>query len=276
MLSSTRKTLAPRAPGAPHRPAGQRSTAALAVRRLLVIAVLIAVWQVCVLSGIAPALLPRMDDVAVAFVTILTRAEFWQALLQTVSAALAGVAIATVVGVPLGLLLGAIPVAERSARLVLDFGRSFPVIAVLPVLILVLGATWRMEVLVVALAAVWPILVQSLDGAKQMTSSAREMTRSYKIPPFLAFRRVLLPSALPMISTGLRIAIAIAILVAVAVEILSQTPGLGRLITLAQGGARWDLAIAYLILIGAFGWAVTSFLAWAESRLLRWNRRDEA
>jgi len=240
------------------------------------VAILLGAWQVAVVTGVAPGLLPTVDSVAVAFFGIFARPEFWQALLQTISAALAGVGIASAVGVPVGLLLGSIPVAERASRLVLDFGRSFPVIALLPVLILVMGASWRMEVLVVSLAAVWPILVQSLYGAQQMTSASREMIRSYRIPRALAFQRVLLPGALPMISTGLRIAVAIALLVAVAVEVLSQTPGLGRLITLAQGGNRWDLAVAYLVLIGLFGWAVTSALAWAESRLLRWNRQGEA
>ncbi|MBF0672542.1 MAG: ABC transporter permease subunit [Salinibacterium sp.] len=276
MKSRTQQTSPERGRRSSRRQAAARgSKAAVVVRRIVAIALLLVLWQVAVLTGIAPGLTPRVDRVALALIEILGRADFWLALLQTVSAALTGVAIATVVGVTIGLLVGSIPAAGRAVGLILDFGRSFPTIALLPVLILVIGANWRMEVLVVSLAAVWPILVQSLYGAQQMTSAASEMTRSYRIPPLLKFRRVLLPSALPMISTGIRIAVAISILVAVGVEVLSQTPGLGRLITLAQGGGRWDLAFAYLFLIGCFGWGVTALLARAEGRLLRWNRLGE-
>lgn len=275
MTSATQEASPPRERRAVRRQRGRSAKGAVIVRRIVAIAILIALWQVAVMIGLAPGLTPDPGSVAVALIEILTRADFWLALLQTVSAALTGVVIASVVGVVLGLALGSMPAAARAVGLLLDFGRSFPVIALLPVLILILGASWRMEVLVVSLAAVWPILIQSLYGAQQMTSAAREMTRIYRIPPFLRFRRVLLPSALPMIATGIRIAVAISILVAIGVEVLSQTPGLGRMITLAQGAGRWDLAFAYLGLIGCFGWAVTALLARAEDRLLRWNRLGE-
>lgn len=247
----------------------------LALRRVLAIGVVALAWQIVVVLGLAPAQVPRVEEILSALMGALGAANFWISLWQTVSAALAGVAIATAVGIPLGLVIGALPAVERSSRLLLDFGRSFPVLALIPMLILALGATWRMEVLVVALAAIWPILVQSLYGARQVDPSVTAMVQCYQIPRGLWFFRVLLPSSMPYIATGIRISIAISILVAIGVEVLSQTPGLGRLITLAQGGSRWDLAFAYLFLIGLFGWAVTAGVARAEARLLRWNRRDQ-
>ena len=90
----------------------------------------------------------------------------------------------------------------------------------------------------------------------------------------LWFRRVLLPTASPFIATGIRISASIAILVAVGVEVLSQTPGIGRMITLAQQAQKWDVAFAYLFFAGLVGWGIAAVLQLAERRLLKWNRQS--
>ena len=164
---------------------------------------------------------------------------------------------------------------DRSTSLIVEFGRAFPTIALMPVVMLLLGATMDMEITMVVLAAVWPVLVQSILGSRRLDPDIVSTAKVFRIPRGLWFRRVLLPAALPFIATGVRISASIAILAAVGVEVLTQVPGLGRLITLAQEAERWDNAFAYLFFAGVFGWLVASLLGWAESRLLRWNRQSD-
>lgn len=239
------------------------------------VAVVLLIWQLAVSTGIAPNAVPNVWDVVVGCVNLLRSTKFWIALAQTIGAAVAGWSIAAVIGVPLGLVIGTLAPLDRALGVIIEFGRSFPVIALLPVVVLLLGANSRMEVFMVALSCLWPILIQTIAGARRQDAAVVDTVRVFRIPTMLRFRRVLLPASMPFISTGLRIASSIAILVAVGIEVLSQTPGLGRQITLAQEAARWDLAFAYLFFAGMIGWGLAAALAAVEKRSLRWNHRKE-
>lgn len=249
--------------------------AKLLLRRLLAVAVLLAAWQGAILAGILPSMTPSPVAVISEIGQALISEIFWGALGQTVAAALTGWVIAAALGVLLGLIVGSFPPVDRATSVLIDFGRSFPVIALMPVVIMFLGANIRMEIVIVALSCLWPVLVQTIYGSRRMESAVADTIRVFRIPPLLRFRRVLLPAATPFIATGVRIAASISILVAVGVEVLSQTPGLGRQITLAQEIQRWDVAFAYLFFAGLLGWALAAGLAAAERGLLKWNRQAD-
>lgn len=244
-------------------------------QRVGAIAVLLLVWQLAVWAGALPSAVPGVGDVFLSVFALVVAPSFWLALSQTIGAALAGWAIAAVVGVVLGLLIGSLPFLDRATSVVVEFGRAFPIIALLPIVVLILGANSRMEIFMVALSCLWPILIQAIYGSRRQDAAVVDTVRVFRIPHLLRFRRVLLPAAMPFVTTGLRIASSIAILVAVGIEVLSQTPGIGRQITLAQEAQRWDLAFAYLFFAGLVGWAIAAGLVAVEARSLRWNRRRE-
>ncbi len=247
----------------------------LAVRRIVAVVVLLALWQLVISLNLAPSMTPGAWDVLTSIWEVLISATFWGALLQTVTAALAGWAIAAVAGIVLGLLIGAMPPVDRATSVLVDFGRSFPVIALMPVVIMLLGTNIRMEIVIVALSCLWPVLVQTIYGSRRLESAVSDTVKVFRIPRPLYFRRVLLPSATPFIATGLRIAASISILIAVSVEVISQTPGMGRQITLAQELQKWDVAFAYLFFAGLLGWGIATGLSALEKRLLKWNRLSD-
>jgi len=238
----------------------------------MVILAILAIWQLLLWMGLLPSMTPGVLEVATAVVTLLVTPAFWLSLWQSVSAAFIGWIIACVLAIVVGLLVGGSSFARQSTSVLLDFGRSFPTLALIPVVILLMGASQQMKILMVVLACFWPVVIQAVQGSKRIDPLLVDVARTYRIPPLLAFFRVRLPSALPFVATGVRIAAAMAILVAVGVEVLSQTPGLGRQITLAQQAQNWDVAFANLFFAGLFGWIVTLLLAKAENRVLRWNR----
>lgn len=247
----------------------------LTLQRVIALAVILLIWQFAVMSGILPKITPGIPEILTSIFTVVTTSNFWGGLSHTLFAASAGWLISCAIGVVLGLLIGTIRPLDRSTALIVEFGRAFPTIALMPVMMLVLGATTNMKITMVVLAAVWPVLVQSILGSRRLDPGIVSTAKVFQIPRGLWFRRVLLPAAMPFIATGVRISASIAILAAVGVEVLTQVPGLGRLITLAQEAERWDNAFAYLFFAGIFGWLVASLLGRAEGRLLRWNRQSD-
>lgn len=242
------------------------------VRVIITIFVILVIWQLLATLQLLPSMTPSVPEVFTAVFKLLVTPIFWLSLWQSVSAAFIGWVIASVLAIICGLLVGGNSFARRSTAVLLDFGRSFPTLALIPVVILLLGASQQMKIIMVVLACFWPVVIQAVQGSKRIDPLIIDVAQTYRIPARLMFFRVRLPNALPFIATGVRISAAMAILVAVGVEVLSQAPGLGRQITLAQQAQAWDVAFANLFFAGLFGWAVTLLLSKAERRLLRWNR----
>ncbi|MFJ6419010.1 ABC transporter permease [Paeniglutamicibacter sp. NPDC091659] len=246
----------------------------LLVQRVAAIAILLALWSLLIASGTMPSMLPGVAQIFSGIGEALTSSVFWAALGRTLLSALAGWVLASTIGVLFGLFVGSIKFLDRSTSILIDFGRSFPVLALMPVVIMLLGSNARMEIVVVALSCLWPVLVQTIYGARRQEAAVADTVAVFRIPPLLRFRRVLLPSAMPFIATGVRISASIALLVAVGVEVISQAPGIGRQITLMQQAQRWDLAFAYLIFTGLVGWSLAVVLQQVENRLLIWKRLE--
>lgn len=251
-------------------------TVGLRTAQVLVGLGVVAAWALANALGMATAILPPVTDVVRQLVAVLARPEFLTAFGATVLDAARGLAIAALLAVPTGILIGMFPRVEIATRVLVDFGRSFPVIALLPILVLLLGATAAMKVVAIAIACFFPILLQTIYGARRLEPTIVDTVRSFRIPGHLRFFKVLLPAAGPFIATGLRIATTVSILVAVGVEIVSLTPGLGREIALSRSYNETATTYAYIVYAGLLGVALTTLWDMAEARLLRWHVRSKA
>lgn len=251
-----------------------RKKITLTVWQFATVAFALLVWTLIYASGyFSRELVPPFWDVAARFVGLAVDPVFWSALAATMSSALIGLTLSIVVGVPVGMFLGIVPAFYRSTQFLIDLGRSFPVIALLPVMVLLLGATREMEIVVVFSGVVWPILLQTIYGARRIDPVIADTVRAYRIPMGLRFYKVVLPNAAPFAVTGIRIAASASILIAVGVEVLSLTPGMGGNLARAQTDGAPALALAYVIYCGLFGLLLNKVLWMAESRFLGWNRR---
>jgi len=249
-----------------------QSGAGMRVGQLAVAIGILALWELCARRGwVDASLLPPPSQIARHVVALPTEAEFWNAVGSTLSAALTGLLIAVLVGVPTGIAIGASAPVYRTTRLLVDVCRSFPVVALMPVLVLLMGTTPKMLVVVATLATVWPILLQSSYGARSVEPLVSDTARAFQIPARYRFTHVLLPTAAPYIATGIRIAATFALLVTIGTELLSATPGLGREIAQAQEGANFPLLMAYVFYSGVLGLALSALLSRAERRLLAWH-----
>lgn len=252
-----------------------RRRTALPARLAVGVALLATWWLAAHLHVLSAEILPTPWAVLSSFVTLALSGAFWASFGYTLLTAMSGLLLGIVVGVPLGLVLGLLPRVERATRFLLDLGRSFPVIALLPVMILLLGATPTMEVVVIFLGVVWPILLQTIYGSRRLDPVVRDTMSSYRITTRLRFAKVLLPAALPFTATGVRVAASVSILLAMGVELLGKTPGMGMRVVTAQTDGRPELALAYVAFAGLLGVTVNALLARLEHRYIVWNARAD-
>jgi ABC-type nitrate/sulfonate/bicarbonate transport system permease component len=202
---------------------------------------------------------------------LLVDVEFWFAFQQTVVGWVVGVAIAVVLGVPVGMFLGRIHFAYISTRLLIDFLRTIPSVAVIPLITLLFGATVEMKVILVVYGAFWPLVLQMIYGVRDTDKVLVDTMRSYRVPKWRAAAWVLFPSSLPYLITGIRISIVVGLLLAVSAEILGSAPGIGLELALAQTGGDLSLTYAYIVFIGLVGVVVDLLLRWGSRRLLFWH-----
>jgi ABC-type nitrate/sulfonate/bicarbonate transport system permease component len=203
--------------------------------------------------------------------------HFWTTVGETVWTFLVALAICTVVGVPVGLAIGSSRIATQSTRLVFDFLRTIPPIAILPLVLLIFGPTFEMVLVVVVLGAIWPILIQSVYAARQGEPLLAEMSRSFRIPRRWFIARVFVPGALPFIMTGLRVGTTICLLLTITGELLSGAPGIGFEIADAKNFLDTPRMYAYVLVSALLGLVVNGVFWIVQRRVLRWhaaNRKD--
>lgn len=223
-----------------------------------------------------PEVLPPVIDVAKSLIAILYRPEFFPALLATLIDSISGVIIATIFAIPLGILIGMFQSVEKASRTLLDFGRSFPVVALIPIFVLIIGANSLMKTVMVAIACFFPILLQTIYGARRLEPTIVDTVKSFRIPFHLRFFKVILPAAAPFIATGIRLAISISILVAVGTEVIINMAGLGTQINFSRIYNEVSVAFAYVIYAGLLGVFLTAIWDVFESWLLVWHHQGNA
>ncbi|MFD5538894.1 ABC transporter permease [Streptomyces sp. NPDC127079] len=216
--------------------------------------------------------LPPASDVLVRAVRLAGDRDFLDGVGVTLRAWALGLGLACALAVPLGLLLGTVPVVEAATRAVLEFLRPLPSVALIPLVSLLLGSGTRTEVTLIAYASLWPVLFNTVYGLGETDPLARDTLRAFGFGRLAVLLRVDLPATAPFIAAGVRISAAVALIVAVATEILSGFgQGLGIFIAQAQtatDGTR-DV-LAGVVWAGVLGLAINGVLVGAERRLFAW------
>jgi NitT/TauT family transport system permease protein len=165
-----------------------------------------------------------------------------------------GFTLAMLIGVPFGLFLGWYGRAFQAFNPMIQVFRPISPIAWIPVAILWFGVSDVAPIFLIFLASVFPITVSSIAAVQNMQPVYLRAAQNFGLSRVELFRRVIFPSCLPQIITGLRIALGIAWLVVVAAEMIAVNSGLGYLIIDARNaGKRYDLVVAGMVMIGLIG-----------------------
>src|SRR4051794_6990835 len=236
-----------------------------------VLAVLVLVELVVRAGLISSRYFPTVTDMASALVDQLGQSAYWTAIAHTLEGWAIGLAIAIVIAVPVGLLLGFSEVLYHAFRPAIEFLRPIPSVALIPLAILVYGTGLQSKVFLVAFASIWPLLIQTIYGARDLDPIALETARSFRIRRSDRILRVMLMGAVPYIATGLRIASATALILAITAELIIGSAGIGREINIARQGGAVDIMYALIVTTGLLGWGLNSLFAAGERRVLHWH-----
>ncbi|WP_170223114.1 ABC transporter permease [Nonomuraea turkmeniaca] len=221
-----------------------------------------------------PESLPPATEIAARGVTLVSDPAFRAHALTSMLAWAIGLGLAALIAVPLGLLLGSVPIIDAASRSVVEFLRPIPSVALIPLVALLIGTGLQLRVTLVVYAALWPILYNTMYGLRGVDPLAKESLRSYGFGPLSVLLRVSLPSSAPFIMTGFRLAAGVALILTVSTEIVAgQGEGIGVFIYLAGLAvpARMTDILAGVCWVGLFGVVVNALLVAAERRAFRWH-----
>ncbi|MDP9821830.1 ABC transporter permease [Nocardioides massiliensis] len=227
--------------------------------------------EVLTATVITSLYVPRPSEVAVALWSEIQRGDILSGVGATMGAYARGLGIAIVAGVLLGAALGASRTAWEFFRVVIEFLRPLPSVALIPFSILLLGVGTTTTVAMVVYASLWPILFNTYYGVKGVNQVSIDAARTFGLNRWQIFRRVQIPSAATSIVTGIRISSAIALILVITVEILTRNGGLGYYIVRMQVAIRTEDMYAGILVVGVLGYTIALIVAALERRMVFWS-----
>lgn len=220
-----------------------------------------------------PTFVPPVTHVIRVAIDLCGQATFLSQIGVTLQAWLIGLALSVLVGTLLGYVLGSNRFLYQSTTAVFDFIRPVPSVALIPFGILLFQQGMTLKLVLIVYAAAWPVLYNVITAVHSMDRLHRDTAAVFGIGRRRRVLRILVPSTLPHLATGIRIASPIALILTISVEMLGgSTDGLGVWILNASSGAgRADLVFAGTLIAGLLGALSNFILARAERRLLPWH-----
>jgi len=197
--------------------------------------------------------------------------ELWRALLSSLSLFASGLALSVLIGVPFGLLLARLRPLRVALEGYIAFMNATPMAALIPFILSMMGFGFAPKVLVVFLFSVFPLLYNTVEGARSLKPELIEVARSFRSGEAALWRDVLLPFVLPFALTGFRQAIGRALVGMVAAEFFLSASGLGMLIQEGANSSDTAAVLAMILLITLLGVALMELGNALERRYASWR-----
>lgn len=243
-----------------------------AVRAVLGLALLATAWEAAPRAGLTDRVfLPPLSQVLARWWQLAVAGDIWANSRASLLRAGVGFGLAVLIALPLGLAVGWFRTIAELLNPVLTVFWNTAVLALLPVFVLLFGIGEESKIAIVGYACVWPVLLNTISGVRTVDPLLIRAARSLGLGPLRLFQKVILPSAVPSIFTGIRLAGAASILVLVAAEMVGAREGLGFLIINSQANFAIPDMYAAIITVSAIGLAINQFLLALERRLSRWR-----
>jgi ABC-type nitrate/sulfonate/bicarbonate transport system permease component len=182
----------------------------------------------------------------------------------------AGYALAAVVAVALGVLIGTSRTVRGVLEPVLEFFRAIPPPVLVPIFMLLFGIGDGMKVIVIAFGCMWPILLNTVEGVRAVDSVLSDTARTYGITGSARLRKLVLPAASPQIFAGLRQGLSVAIILMVISELFAASNGLGFAVVQAQRSFAIAETWAGMLMLGLLGFLLALLFRIVENRQLAW------
>lgn len=237
---------------------------------LVTVAALLVIWQVVtVVREVPPLVLPPptmiVEGIVAEFPRLLSNAGY------TLSVLGLGYAVGVSIGLLLAVLVTAVPILRSALYPLAVASQSIPKIAIAPLLLIWFGYGLLPKVLVAFLVAFFPIVVNGASGLASVQSELLDLGRSLEATRWQTFWKFRMPSALPEIFGGMKIAMTLAVIGAIIGEFVGGNHGLGYLIMVANQEADTAYAFASIFLLSLMGVVLYLLVEFAERMLIPWN-----
>ncbi len=192
-------------------------------------------------------------------------------ILPSLGRVLAGLAIATAIAVPLGIALGRSPVATSYLSPLLQFARALPVVTMAPVFIVLFKIGTDMEIATIVFGTIWPILLNTIDGAATVDPQHLETGRAFRLSVWQRLVWVIIPAALPKAFAGFRLSLSLSLILMVFAELVGSSNGIGYEMSNASNSFDMTFLWSTIVLLGVLGYVLNALFGGAERLVLSWN-----
>jgi len=247
------------------------------ISTLTLACLLLAWWLVTAAGWIEPLFLPSPGDILARAWTLLTQGYMDASLWQHLGASLGRIGLAlgaaTLTAIPVGIAIGYNRIARGILDPLIEFYRPIPPLAYLPLIVIWCGIGELSKVLLIYLAIFAPIAIATATGVRTVDPTKLRAAQSLGATRAQLIRHVILPSALPDILVGMRIAIGFGWTTLVAAEMVAANMGLGQMVLNASNFLRTDIVIMGIVVIGVVAYLFDLLMRWLERRLVPWKGR---
>lgn len=231
--------------------------------------VLLVLWELAAKAGnIKPSLFPPPSVLWNNFLKLLLSGKLIKSLLISFRRVLTGFLIGMCAGIVIGFLMGLFAPINSALSILVSVFRSIPVIAIIPIFIIVFGIGERCNVAVIIVGAFWSVLLNTISGIKSVDRKLLEVAYVYRVGNYKTVFRIILPAALPYIITGIRLALGAAWMSVVAAEMIGASSGIGYMIMYARELAQPANMYVCVIIIGLIGLALDRILLYIQTRVI--------
>ena len=241
----------------------------------LLVAALLCLWEVSARLNLVPSEnWPPFSSVVLAFAQGTRSGELLGLLLSTLYRSLAGFIIGSVTGVTIGLLMARYRPINSLLEPLVELCRPIPIPAILPPLILLLGIGDALKISVVAFATFFPVAVNTVHGVTAVPEAILDMARTYQRSQTDILTRIIMPSALPYITAGMRAALALSLIAAITAEMVAGSAGIGYYLLTMLYAMRPEDMYAAILLLAIVGYGLNRLFVSLEHHLLPWFYAD--
>ena len=248
------------------------------MKRLLPFAfpvILLLTWEAAARSGLwSPLLFPPLEKTGRELVLFFSKPETLMEALVTLYRALGGFALAAMVGILVGMLMGRSKLVAGLLDPLFSGTYAVPKLALFPIFIFVFGLGSLSKIALIFLECLYPMTIITYHGTRSVDRvfvwSAQNMGASRAA----TLARVVFPATLPYIFAALRVALPVALIVAIITEMISSVDGLGYLVTYSLSSLKTDRMLAIVVVISALGLALDHALVALRNRLVYWEKLD--
>ncbi len=253
-------------------PRGRSRLGVAPMRGLLPLALLLITWQILGRDG-GSVFFPPPSQWVTETIQLWPGGVLTGAVLATLKTFILGLIIATFIGTVLGILIGRSHLADRIVGPTLEYLRFLPGVAIVPLAVLFVGYTESMKLYVVVFGALWPVLLQVRQSARAIDPVLLDVSRALRMSGPDSVRKVILPSVLPDVLLGVKVAAPLTLVLVLVVEISTQVSGLGKALETSQQNFMSAQVYGLIVIVGVIALAINTLLSLAENYILRYRPR---